>query len=240
MLKIINNPYHQVPIEMPHSKSFKFYPGNIALMDNGIVESVNPMIFGLPSQGIVYGIFDDSYEPPINSCTNGLATIWELLDFLTIETDEYDLSRQYKIGEALYYNFHGEFTNFHHNSIVDQIGTVGTLPNLTNPCMTIDLCTPNTAATTQNTTLSNGNITGATGATGAIATLTGSGFMFTHTVPVNTQTNCLGDIKNIIIQEPIFGGIDFPNGLKGSICKSCGNCNEYILERNYICYNCKG
>ncbi len=249
MLKIINNPLNIAPIKMQFSNHISFFQGNIAKLNvsnNNIVELVSGINGLLGSQA--FGIFDDTFDlifPGNNTVNNGVATVWQFHSSLEIETDLYDYSVKYAIGDNLYPSIYGNFTTSTTLSSI-PIGVVTDSPNVNNAMLKVKFLSQ-FLSQNQNVqssippTLNNNSIT-TTGTTTGITWVkfnTGSVTVMPQSSSIYYLPPSLFDKKDIIEKDPPFDGIKLPNGSTGSICKNCGNCNEFILERNYICYNCK-
>lgn len=236
MFSIVQNNYNLSLISVLFAKNSKFFPGSIALIDiNGTVSSVDASTFGTIMSQNVFGIFGNIYDPPHGDTTiNGSADVLEFSDLVIVETDCFDITQTYSVNESLYYNSSGQFTNQKYSNYILQIGKV--LSN-NSGVLVIQLNTPhfNKAPVTNLPLISNVAAGVATkfihsSFAGQVLTYQPFGWITGPSIPTDM------DKKST---EPIFDGMDFPNGSKGSVCKNCGNCNEYILVRDYVCYNCK-
>lgn len=259
MLRIINNPNQQSPICIPYNTNNRFLPGKLAIYV-GAVQSIPCMISAIdptvwqsnPGSIIMFGIFDDEYDPPNITCLNGLATVWELSDDLIIETDCYDKSLSYNVGDVLYPSINGNFTNIMSPGL-PEVGTVDSIlggfkVHLLKQTQSKQQVLPIPGATMAGNVLVYNGTHGTMGWTpinvnGAGGVAVGASFVTVHNSAQNIgiPNNNLFPIGAKISgnENEVFNGVDFPNGTKGSVCKRCGNCNEYVLERDYLCYNCK-
>lgn len=235
MLKILQNKTNIVPVKYNFDISDNFHPGQIAhfeSMQSNVVRRcyVNPPHFSqqyFNSNSDLCGIIDDVYDLSMgtSSCTNGYVTVWPFVSGMIIETDMYEATRTYWPGDYLYVSWNGCFgpqSNCPYPGQMPIIAEVLQPPiNAGNIVLTLF-----SLPAKQPITQSNNNML-TTGAVGSFITVS-PGNSITYSVP------CGDDIK-----KEEFCGIKMPNGSIGSQCLKCGCFNNYIIDKNYICYNCK-